>query len=112
MLRALAEFELVGVKSLLGFHQALLSHPCFVAAATCRDVVDSAELAQATEQFSHPATTVAATPDGALSVQTNITEDDGRRVQVRKLRPELTYRSLAKRRPERTARARRRHGPC
>src|SRR5205809_7156811 len=39
MLRALAEFELVGVKSLLGFHQALLSHPCFVAAATCRDVV-------------------------------------------------------------------------
>src|SRR5204863_5723035 len=31
MLRALAEYELGGVDSLLGFHQALLSHPCFAA---------------------------------------------------------------------------------
>src|SRR5205823_2265965 len=47
MLRALAEFELGGVASLLGFHQALLSHPCFAAAETCRELVDSAELAEA-----------------------------------------------------------------
>src|SRR6266704_1660204 len=31
MLRALGEFELGGVTSLLGFHRALLAHPCFVA---------------------------------------------------------------------------------
>jgi len=110
MLRALAEFELVGVKSLLGFHQALLSHPCFAAAATCRDVVDSAELAEAAEQFSHPATTVAATADGSLSAQTTMAEVDGRRVEVRVLRPEPGYRDLARRRRERAAGARRGHG--
>jgi acetyl-CoA/propionyl-CoA carboxylase biotin carboxyl carrier protein len=110
MLRALAEFELVGVKSLLGFHQALLSHPCFAAAATCRDVVDSAELAEAAEQFSHPATTVAATADGSLSAQTTMAEVDGRRVEVRVLRPEPGYRALARRRRERAAGARRGHG--
>jgi acetyl-CoA/propionyl-CoA carboxylase, biotin carboxylase, biotin carboxyl carrier protein len=110
MLRALAEFELVGVKSLLGFHQALLSHPCFTAAATCRGVVDSAELAEAAEQFSHPATTVAATADGSLSVQTTMAEVDGRRVEVRVLRPEPGYRELARRRRERAAGGRRGHG--
>jgi acetyl-CoA/propionyl-CoA carboxylase biotin carboxyl carrier protein len=103
MLRALAEFELVGVKSLLGFHQALLSHPCFAAAATCREVVDSAELAEAAEQFSHPATTVPAASDGSLSVQTTMAEVDGRRVEVRVLRPEPAYRTLARRRRERSA---------
>jgi acetyl-CoA/propionyl-CoA carboxylase, biotin carboxylase, biotin carboxyl carrier protein len=110
MLRALAEFELVGVNSLLGFHQALLSHPCFAAAATCRGVVDSAELAEAAEQFSHPATTVAATADGSLSAQTTMAEVDGRRVEVRVLRPEPGYRELARRRRERAAGARRGRG--
>ena len=31
MLRALDEFEIGGVTTLLGFHRALLAHPCFVA---------------------------------------------------------------------------------
>ena len=103
MLRALAEFELGGVASLLGFHQALLSHPCFAAAETCRELVDSAELAEAAEQFSHPATTVPAAADAALSVQTTMAEVDGRRVEVRVLRPEPGYRELARRRRERRA---------
>jgi acetyl-CoA/propionyl-CoA carboxylase biotin carboxyl carrier protein len=104
MLRALAEFELGGVKSLLGFHQALLSHPCFVAAATCRDVVESRELAEAAEQFSHrEQSTVPAATDGVLSVQTAMAEVDGRRVEVRVLRPEPGYRELARRRRERAA---------
>src|SRR5437764_12322956 len=30
MLRALDEFEIDGVKTLLGFHKALLTHPCFI----------------------------------------------------------------------------------
>src|SRR4051812_20939787 len=103
MLRALGEFELAGVTSLLGFHQALLSHPCFAAGETCRELVESAELAQAAKQFAHPATTVAAAADGALSVQTAMAEVDGRRVEVRVLRPQPAYRDLARRRRERAS---------
>ena len=46
MLRALDEFEIGGVTTLLGFHQALLAHPCFVAGETCHGVVESEELAE------------------------------------------------------------------
>ena len=41
MLRALEEFEIGGVQTLLGFHRALLEHPCFVAGATCHGIVES-----------------------------------------------------------------------
>src|SRR5438876_1001307 len=51
MLRALGEFEVGGVKSLVGFHRALLEHPCFVAAETCHGVVESKELAERAEQL-------------------------------------------------------------
>src|SRR5581483_5762057 len=103
MLRALGEFELGGVRSLLGFHQALLSHPDFVAAKTCRDLVESRELAEAAEQFSHSTPTVPAPQDGVLSVQTAMAEVDGRRVAVRVLRAEPAYRALARARREREA---------
>ena len=42
---ALDEFELGGPPTLLGFHRALLSHPCFVAGETCHGIVESEELA-------------------------------------------------------------------
>ena len=45
MLRALDEFELGGPPTLLGFHRALLSHPCFIAGETCHGIVESDELA-------------------------------------------------------------------
>ena len=45
MLRALDEFEIGGPPTLLGFHRALLSHPCFIAGETCHGVVESEELA-------------------------------------------------------------------
>jgi acetyl-CoA/propionyl-CoA carboxylase biotin carboxyl carrier protein len=103
MLRALAEFEIGGVKSLLGFHQALLTHPCFIDGETCHGLVESEELAQRAEQFSHQTTTVAAASDGALSPVTTVAEVDGRRVEVKVLVPEPPYRGLARRRRERTA---------
>jgi acetyl-CoA/propionyl-CoA carboxylase biotin carboxyl carrier protein len=103
MLRALAEFEIGGIKSLLGFHQALLSHPCFIDGETCHGLVESEELAQRAEQFSHQATTVAAASDGSLSEVTTVAEVDGRRVQVKVLVPEPPYRDLARRRRERAA---------
>jgi acetyl-CoA/propionyl-CoA carboxylase biotin carboxyl carrier protein len=103
MLRALAEFEIGGVKSLLGFHQALLTHPCFIEGETCHGLVESEELAQRAEEFSHRTTTVAASADGSLSEMTTVAEVDGRRVEVRLLVPEPPYRGLARRRRERAA---------
>ena len=47
MLRALDEFVIDGPPTLLGFHKALLSHPCFVEGATCLGVVESELLARA-----------------------------------------------------------------
>jgi acetyl-CoA/propionyl-CoA carboxylase biotin carboxyl carrier protein len=101
MLRALAEFEIGGVTTLVGFHQGLLSHPGFIAAETCRTLVESRELQEAAEQFSHRATNLPVAPDGALSVQTAMAEVDGRRIEVRVLRPEPGYRALGRRRLER-----------
>jgi acetyl-CoA/propionyl-CoA carboxylase biotin carboxyl carrier protein len=102
MLRALGEFELDGVKSLLGFHQALLSHPCFIEGATCHGIVESEQLAQRAEKFDHRPT-VAAASDGSLAERTTVAEVDGRRVQVKVLVAEPPYRALARRRRERAA---------
>jgi acetyl-CoA/propionyl-CoA carboxylase, biotin carboxylase, biotin carboxyl carrier protein len=103
MLRALAEFEIGGVTTLLGFHQALLCDPCFVDGGTCHGLVESEQLAERAEQFSHGATTVAAASDGALSKRATTAEIDGRLVSVQVLVPEPPYRELARRRRERTA---------
>src|SRR5215208_2304913 len=46
MLRALDEFEIGGITTLLGFHRALLEHPCFAEGATCHGIVESKELAE------------------------------------------------------------------
>jgi acetyl-CoA/propionyl-CoA carboxylase biotin carboxyl carrier protein len=102
MLRALGEFEIGGVKSLLGFHQALLGHPCFIAGETCNGLVESELLAERASRFSHPATTLASGADGALAERTTVAEVDGRRVEVKVLVPEPPYRELARRRRERS----------
>jgi acetyl-CoA/propionyl-CoA carboxylase, biotin carboxylase, biotin carboxyl carrier protein len=103
MLRALAEFEIGGVKSLLGFHQALLGHPCFIDGTTCHGLVESEQLAELADQFSHRTTTVARWSDVALSEQATVAEVDGRLVAVKVLVPEPPYRELARRRRERSA---------
>jgi acetyl-CoA/propionyl-CoA carboxylase, biotin carboxylase, biotin carboxyl carrier protein len=105
MLRALGEFRIEGVKSLLGFHRALLSHPCFVAGETCHELVESDELAERAEQLSDPETPVAASVDGAgprrLRARTTAVEVAGRRFDVRLLEPEPPWAELARRRRER-----------
>jgi acetyl-CoA/propionyl-CoA carboxylase biotin carboxyl carrier protein len=103
MLRALAEYEIGGVETLLGFHQALLTHPCFRAGETCDGIVESEELAEQAKQFAHRATSVARASDGALSELATEAEIDGRRVRVRVVVPEPPYRELARRRRERAA---------
>ena len=103
MLRALSEFEIGGITTLLGFHRALLEHPCFVAGETCHGVVESEKLAQEAVQLSHETTIVQASSDGRLRERVTAVELDGRRFEVRALLPEPPYAELARRRRERTA---------
>ncbi len=104
MLRALGEFEIGGITTLLGFHRALLEHPCFVEGSTCHGVVESEELAERAEQLSHKTTRVPAVSDGAaLRARTSTVELDGRRYEVQTLLPEPPHAELARRRRDRVA---------
>jgi acetyl-CoA/propionyl-CoA carboxylase biotin carboxyl carrier protein len=109
MLRALEEFRIEGLPTLLGFHRALLEHPCFVAGTTCAGVVESEELAaraQELEQsFSHRATSVPNAPDGAMRTVPRLVavEVDGRSYEVRLEVGEPPWTTLARGRRERGA---------
>ena len=105
MLRALDEFEIGGPPTLLGFHRALLSHPCFIAGETCHGVVESEELAaqaagadegdRCSEQL---ASARRAAPAGDRRWRSA-----GRRFDVTVLEPEPPWAELARRRRERAA---------
>jgi acetyl-CoA/propionyl-CoA carboxylase biotin carboxyl carrier protein len=103
MLRALGEYEIGGVKTLVGFHRALLEHPCFSAGETCRGVTESKELAERAEQLSHMTTSVAAGSDGRVRERSIQAEVEGRRFEVKVLTPEPPYAELARRRRDRDA---------
>src|SRR6185295_6008427 len=51
MLRALDEFVVEGVRTLIGFHKALLTEPCFVDGETCHGLVESDLLAARAGEF-------------------------------------------------------------
>ena len=103
MLRALGEFQIGGVKTLIGFHKALLSHPCFRAGETCQGVVESELLAQRAEELSADTVRGAAPAASGTVERATFAEVDGRRVEVKVLVPEPPYRELARRRRERAA---------
>ena len=103
MLRALDEFEIEGVKTLVGFHKALLRRPCFAAGETCHGIVESDELAQEAEQLSHVTTSVSRSPDGRVREHRVEIEVNDRRFEVKLLRPEPPFAELARRRRERTS---------
>ena len=105
MLRALGEYQIGGVKTLIGFHKALLSHPCFRAGETCHGVVESPELAARAEELGgEPAASGAVVGAGATVERVTWAEVDGRRVEVKVHVPEPGYRELGRRRRERAAR--------
>jgi len=104
MLRALDEYEIGGVTTLVGFHRALLAHPCFVAGETCHGVVESKELAERAEQLSHKTTNLAASPDGRLRERVSRVELDGRLYEVKALVPEPPFADLGRRRRARSGR--------
>jgi acetyl-CoA/propionyl-CoA carboxylase biotin carboxyl carrier protein len=103
MLRALGEYEIDGITTLVGFHRALLEHPCFAAGETCHGVTESEELAERAEQLSHKATSVVAASDGRLREQVVRAEVEGRRFEVKLLEPEPPHAELARRRRDRDA---------
>ncbi len=107
MLRALGEFEIGGVTTLVGFHRALLVQDCFVRGGTCRGLVESPELAQLAVELT-PEAAPAVAPEGSLVARTALVEVDGRRVEIGVLRPEPAYRELGRRRKTRDGA--RRHG--
>jgi acetyl-CoA/propionyl-CoA carboxylase, biotin carboxylase, biotin carboxyl carrier protein len=111
MLRALDELWIEGPTTLIPFHKALLSHPCFVAGETCHGVVESEELAARTAELAWsppsppPSNTVlqgTTGPDGRMVERVRTVEVDGRRFEVRLSEPEPEWRALARRRQERS----------
>jgi len=108
MLRALEEFEIGGVPTLLAFHRALLTHPCFVEGATCHRLVESELMAKRAEDLSdealssHLTTRIRTASDGArLRGLLRAVELDGRRYEVRILEPEPPWAELSRRRKDR-----------
>jgi acetyl-CoA/propionyl-CoA carboxylase biotin carboxyl carrier protein len=103
MLRALDEFEIGGVKSLVPFHKALLTHPCFVDAGTCHGLVESELMAARAAELENGRSF---SPDGvalgSLRETVRSVEVDGRRFEVRLLQPEPAFSELARRRRERS----------
>jgi acetyl-CoA/propionyl-CoA carboxylase, biotin carboxylase, biotin carboxyl carrier protein len=107
MLRALAEFEIGGVTTLLGFHKALLEHPCFVDGGTCHGIVESEELAKRAAEHADRPPTVPAPSDGThvrVRERSTAVEVGDRRFDVRLLAPEPPWAELARRRRDRGSR--------
>ena len=107
MLRALGEFEIGGVKTLIGFHKALLGHPCFQAGGTCHGIVESdgagrpgSRARSGARARRRPGVVAAA---GRTEHRETVAEVDGRRVTVKVVVPEAPFRELARRRRERAA---------
>src|SRR5437870_2736818 len=96
MLRALDEFAIEGVKTLIAFHKALLTHPCFVEGGTCHGLVESELMAARAAELENGRSF---SPDGAAALTQRETiravEVDGRRFEVRLLKPEPAFAELA-----------------
>jgi acetyl-CoA/propionyl-CoA carboxylase biotin carboxyl carrier protein len=103
MLRALDEFVVEGVATLIGFHKALLSHPCFIEGATCHGVVESELLARQAAELdgTGPLDAVDVATTSRVRERVQALEIDGRRYEVTLLVPEPPHAELARRRRER-----------
>jgi acetyl-CoA/propionyl-CoA carboxylase biotin carboxyl carrier protein len=112
MLRALDEFWIEGPTTLIGFHKALLEHPCFVAGETCDGIVESEELADRAAELSAaaplppPSNSLLQGKTGPVRTVKRVrsVEVDGWRFEVRLSEPEPAWRELARRRRERVRR--------
>ena len=103
MLRALEDFELAGTPTLLGFHRALLSHPCFIAGETCHGIVESKEIAERAAELTREAPQAPVSGNGRLRPRTTAVEVGGRRYDVTVLQSEPPWAELARRRRDRAS---------
>jgi len=102
MLRALDELVVGGVKTLIGFHKALLTHPCFIEGETCHGLVESELMAaRAAELENDQSERLGSDPVRGQTPAVRFVEVDGKRFEVRVLRPEPPWAGLARRRRER-----------
>jgi acetyl-CoA/propionyl-CoA carboxylase, biotin carboxylase, biotin carboxyl carrier protein len=103
MLRALEEYVVDGVPTLIEFHRALLAHACFAEGTTCHGLVESRELAERARELSTEARARATPvpPTATTRSRVVVTEVDGRRYSVTVAEPEPPHAELARRRRER-----------
>jgi len=101
MLRALGEFQIEGPKTLIGFHEALLAHECFIRGETCHGLVESEELAARAAELDGGRPAGGAVAQGRSVERVRVVEVEGRRFEVRTSEPEPPWRELARRRRER-----------
>jgi acetyl-CoA/propionyl-CoA carboxylase biotin carboxyl carrier protein len=102
MLRALDEFVIEGVKTLIGFHKGLLTHPCFIEGETCHGLVESELMAARAAELENGRAVGDGIAVGGERVSVRSLEVDGRRFEVRLLRPEPGFAELGRRRRERS----------
>ena len=106
MLRALDEFEIGGLPTLLGFHRALLSHPEFIAGGTGHGLVESDELAAQADALTREIVADSNyLSNGRVRPRATAVEVEGRRYEVTVLEPEPPWVELGRRRREREASA-------
>jgi len=104
MLRALAEYEIGGIPTLLPFHRALLATPQWAQAQTCRDLLDNDDWLRATASD----TGQQEAPEAPETIAQDYTvEVSGRRYDVKVIGPPpaAANGTAAARRPPRRARA-------
>jgi len=101
MLRALDEYVIEGVPTLIGFHKALLSHPCFVEGGTCHGLVESELLARRAAELDGAPHHIPSATSVPMRERVSLVELDGRRFEVKLLEPEPPFAELVRRRRER-----------
>jgi acetyl-CoA/propionyl-CoA carboxylase biotin carboxyl carrier protein len=89
MLRALGEFEIEGLKTLIPFHKALLATEQWARGETCRDLLEDRQWLKTLAFPAPPAPGAAAEDEQAKVEQTYAVEVSGRRFDVRVVGPPL-----------------------
>jgi acetyl-CoA/propionyl-CoA carboxylase biotin carboxyl carrier protein len=85
MIRALGEYEIEGLQTLIPFHEALLASEQWADGQTCRDLVEDRAWLEATEESSAPPT--AAAEESPTAEQEYTVEVSGRRFEVKVIGP-------------------------
>ena len=109
MLRALSEFEIEGVSSLIPLHTAVLEHPEFVAGGTMREFVEGGGYQRSLGEREQDG----ATDNGVVPLTETrklVTEVDGRRFEVTVVEPEHPGRTRLRLRRTQLAERSARHG--